>query len=66
MRAGLVELLGSRIGAEKISETICFLSSDKIVTTPFAKCYKVESIFDYKEKELKNRLKEADCKTINI
>lgn len=66
MRAGLVELLGSRIGAEKISETICFLSSDKIVTTPFAKCYRVESIFDYKEKELKTRLKEADCKTVNI
>ncbi len=66
MRAGLVELLGSIICAEKISETICFLTSDKRITTPFAKCYKVESIFDYKEKELKNKLKEADCKTVNI
>ncbi len=66
MRAGLVELLGSMIGATKISETICFLSSNEYKTTPFAKCFRVVSYADYKEKNLKKKLKELDCGSLNI
>lgn len=66
LRAGLVKLLGSMLEATKISETIGFLSSDKLTATPFAKSFKVEYVADYKEKDLKKKLREVDCGSLNI
>ncbi len=66
IRAGLVEFLGSQIGATKISESICFLTADNFVPTPFARGFRVISIFPYRPKELKKQLKEFNCGSANI
>ena len=66
IRAGLVELLGSQLNATKISDSICFLTSTAPAATPFAHCYRIEAVFPYREKELKNQLRQADCGSLNI
>ncbi len=66
IRAGLVELLGSQLGADKISDSICFLTADTPVRTPFAKCFEIINSFKFKEKELRQQLKKLDCGSLNI
>ena len=66
IRSRLVELLGSRLNASKISDSICLLTSSNATSTPFAKCYRVATTFPYREKELKKQLRQADCGSLNI
>ncbi len=66
IRTGLVELLGSQLGADKISDSICYLTADSAMETPFAKCFQIVTSFKFKEKELKQQLKKLDCGSLNI
>ncbi len=58
IRAGLVEELALQIKAVKLDEDIAFLTSDNLVSTPFARSVKVLESLPFNLKKLNQRLNE--------
>jgi hypothetical protein len=58
IRAGLVEELALQIGAVKLDEDIAFLTSDELVSTPFARPFKILESLTFNLKKLNQRLNE--------
>jgi SAM-dependent methyltransferase len=58
IRAGLVEELALQIGAVKLDEDIAFLTSARLVATPFARPFEVLESLPFNLKKLNQRLNE--------
>ena len=61
IRAHLVEQLAVRIGATKIDERIAYLTSDRLMETPFADSYQVLDSMPFNLKEINRRLRDMDA-----
>ncbi|MCD6291434.1 MAG: SAM-dependent methyltransferase [Anaerolineae bacterium] len=57
IRAHVVEHLAWQIGAHKLDEEIAYLTGDRAVQTPFARCYPVWEALPFNLKELNRRLR---------
>lgn len=66
LRAGLVALLGSRIGAYQLDPTIAYLTNDQWVKTPFARVWKIEDWFPFGLKRLRTYLRERRVGSVTI
>jgi hypothetical protein len=58
LRAGLVSVLGSQIGAYQVDPDIAYLSAENQVVTPFARVWQVEDWFPFGVKRLRTYLRE--------
>jgi len=65
-RAGLVEDLARLLGARKIDPRIAFLTTDRAVTTPFARTLRVVESAPWNEKRFAARLRELDVGAVDI
>jgi hypothetical protein len=57
IRSGLVADLGRLIGARPIDPEIAYLTSDRQMPTPFAKCYAIEEAMPFHARQLGERLR---------
>jgi hypothetical protein len=60
IRAHLVEHLATAIGAQKIDEQIAYLTADRLVETPFATAYQVETSMPFGLKRINRHLRTLD------
>lgn len=58
LRAGLVQELGWQIGAAQMDEDIAYLTSDRLVQTPFARSWRIESWLPFSVKHLRQQLRQ--------
>jgi hypothetical protein len=58
LRAGLVQHLGLELGASQLDPDIAYLTSDRRVETPFARCWAVDAWFPFSLKRLRLALRE--------
>jgi hypothetical protein len=65
-RAGLVEDLARTIDAWKIDEQIAFLSTDRAVSTPFARTLRIAASLPWNVKQISARLRELDVGAVDI
>jgi hypothetical protein len=70
-RAGLVETLGARVGAEqgevwKIDEQIAFLSADFAMKTPFGRTLRLEASMPWNLGRLRESLRSLDVGSVDI
>ena len=65
-RAGAVEELARRIGAWKIDDRIAFLSTDRLVETPFARTLRVIDTRPWNQKRLPALLRDLDVGSVDI
>lgn len=66
IRAHLVEQLGHMLGASKIDENIAYLTADRPILTPFARCYALEDSFPFQLKRLRAYLRERGIGSVTI
>jgi hypothetical protein len=57
IRAGLVTALGVRLEAQQLDPTIAYLTGDRLVLTPFARVWKIETWFPFGLKRLRAYLR---------
>lgn len=57
LRAGLVQKLGGMLGAAQLDPQIAYLTADRQVETPFARCWKVVDWFPFQLKRLRAYLR---------
>ena len=60
LRAGLVQTLGGQLDAWQIDADIAYLSSDRLVETPFARAWKVEDWMPFSLKRLRAYLRQRN------
>jgi len=60
LRAGLVQDLGVELGAAQLDADIAYLTSDRLVQTPFARVWPVEAWLPFGLKRLRAALRERD------
>jgi len=65
-RSGLVEQLGSELGAWKIDAQVAFLSADSAAVTPFARTLRVRASLPWNLKQLRTTLRTLDIGTVDI
>ncbi len=58
IRAHLVEHLAHTLGTTKIDAEIAFLSGDHLISTPFARSFKVDTVMPFNLKRLRRHLRE--------
>lgn len=56
MRAGLVQTLGEQLEAAQLDPDIAYLTADRQVETPFARCWQVDTWFPFGLKRLRAEL----------
>lgn len=66
IRARLIGDLARSLGAGMLSEQIAYLTSDRLVPTPFAHAFRVLAQLPAKEKELRRALAARDIGTLEI
>ncbi len=66
IRAGLVQLLGSVIGAAMIDSTIAYLTADQAVKTPFARAWPIEAWMPFNLKKLRAYLRERNVGRVTV
>ncbi len=66
LRAGLVKTLGGQLGAWQIDPDIAYLSSDRLVETPFARLWAVEDWFPFSLKRLRAYLRERKVGRVTV
>ena len=66
IRARLIGDLARQLDARMLSDSIAYLTSDTVVATPFATCFKVIDSFPYDEKRLKKELATRGIGTLEI
>lgn len=66
IRAGLVAELASQLGAAQLDPQIAYLTSDTLVTTPFARLWRVLEWLPFSLKRLRVRLREHDAGTVTV
>jgi SAM-dependent methyltransferase len=58
LRAGLVRALGAQLDAAQLDPAIAYLTSDRLVETPFARAYTVEDWLPFNLKRLRSVLRQ--------
>jgi hypothetical protein len=58
LRAGLVRTLGEQLDAAQLDPDIAYLTSDRLVETPFARAYQVEEWLPFGLKRLRSTLRQ--------
>ncbi len=58
IRAGLVRTLGAQLDAAQLDPQIAYLTADRRVNTPFARCWQVEDWLPFQLKRLRATLRE--------
>lgn len=66
LRAGLVALLGTQIGARQLDPAIAYLTSDHLEITPFARVWEIEDWFPFGLKRLRVYLRERGVGRVTI
>lgn len=66
IRAGLVGPLAHQIGATQIDPSIAYMTSDTLVSTPFARCWRVLEWMPFSLKRLTARLRSLDAGAITV
>jgi hypothetical protein len=66
IRAGLVAELGDQLGAWQLDPDIAYISSDRIVQTPFARTWQVEDWIPFNLKQLRNYLRARGVGKITV
>ena len=66
IRAHLVETLAQKLHASKIDEDIAYLTSDKAVATPFARCFVVDEVMPFHLKKLRARLRQLRVGRVTV
>lgn len=66
IRAGLVAELAERLDARLLDPQIAYLTADRPVETPYARCYAVVERLPYREKPLRAALRALDVGTLTI
>jgi len=66
LRAGLVQTLGGQLEAWQIDPDIAYLSSDRLVQTPFARLWAVEDWFPFSLKRLRAYLRERGVGRVTV
>jgi hypothetical protein len=66
LRAGLVAVLGARLGASQLDPDIAYLTADHSVTTPFARSWAVRDWFPFTLKRLRTYLRERGIGRVTI
>jgi THUMP domain-like/RNA cap guanine-N2 methyltransferase len=57
IRSGLVADLGGELGARPVDPDIAYLTSDRCIPTPFARCYHIEEAMPFHARQLGERLR---------
>lgn len=57
IRAHLVQELAEQLGCSQLDRTIAYLTSDQLVTTPFAQAFHLEDYFPFQLKQLRHYLR---------
>lgn len=60
LRAGLVETLGIQLDAAQLDPDIAYLTSDRLVQTPFARVWPVEDWLPFSMKKLRSALRQRN------
>ncbi|MFJ1703100.1 methyltransferase domain-containing protein [Kitasatospora sp. NPDC088346] len=66
IRAHLIAEVAGRIGARPVDPMIAYLTSDRLVATPYAQAYELTDVLPYKVKTLKSLLRERRVGTVVI
>ncbi len=66
IRAGLVELLGEQLCAEKVDEQIAYLTGDEPSKTEAARSFEIIDHMPFSMKRLKKRLGELNCSRVTV
>ena len=66
IRAHLVEQLAAKLGASKIDDHIAYLTADRQLLTPFARCYILEDVLPFQLKRLRQYLRERGIGRVTI
>jgi len=66
IRASMVRALMARLAAAQIDETIAYLTSDKKISTPFARVWPIEAWFPFKLKKLRAYLRERNIGRVTV
>ncbi|GAA3572299.1 class I SAM-dependent methyltransferase [Microlunatus spumicola] len=66
IRAGVVGVLGDRLGAGLLDEQIAYLTADTFVATPYATAFAVERVLPYDQKVLRRWVREAGVGRLEV
>lgn len=66
LRAGLVQTLAAQIEAFQLDEDIAYLTSDKLVPTPFARAFAIDEAFPFNLKKLRKRLRALQVGSVTV
>lgn len=66
IRAHLVQTLAQQLKATLIDETIAYLTADRAVDTPFARCFAIEEVMPFQLKQLRHRLRERGIGRVTV
>jgi hypothetical protein len=66
VRSGLVADLGRQLGARPIDPDIAYLTADRQITTPFARCYAVDEAMPFHVRQLGDRLRSMNVGVVTI
>lgn len=66
LRAGLVRELAHLIGAAQLDPDIAYLTSDRTVSSPFARCWRVDEWFPFQLKRLREALRQRRVGQVTV
>jgi hypothetical protein len=66
LRGGLVRTLGIQLDAAQLDPDIAYLTSDRLVESPFAKAYQVEDWLPFNLKRLRSLLRQRGVKRVVV
>jgi hypothetical protein len=66
IRAHLVGQLAAELGAAQLDREIAYLTADTVVTTPFARCWRVIEWLPFGLKRLRGRLREHGAGPVTV
>lgn len=66
LRAGLVRNLAVQLNAYQLDPDIAYLTTDKIVDTPFARVWEIENWFPFRLKQLRAYLRERSVGQVTV
>jgi THUMP domain-like len=66
LRARLVAALAEQLGAAQLDRAIAYLTADRAVATPFARCWRVIEWLPFNLKRLRARLRAHDAGPVTV
>jgi hypothetical protein len=66
LRARLVATLAEQLGAAQLDREIAYLTADRAIATPFARCWRVLEWLPFSLKRLRARLRALDAGAVTV